>query len=375
MIAPSDPSCTATTDRKVGKTIALSGRDVLAELKKSCEKFGIKLALYFSEGEWAWPDKPAGGRFANNGGYHPEMKKAQLKELLTRYGPVEFIWFDHAIGDGGLSHADTDKWVRQFQPNCFSGFNNGTAGGRIVLRERGKAGPLGGDGLTWCEGQGDNEKKYSYTVAEFTYPLLGKNSGASGDGADWFYSKPKYDGMALPAKKIYQDYLGAVKYGNLFSLDVGPDYAGKLREIDVKTLREVGRMIRGEIKVPVAIPGKASASSTWSEAGYEAQMASDDNPATRWGAAAETRSAWLAIDLGSEHSVRAVLLDEAGFDRVRKFEIQAQVKDVWKTVSTGTTIGSNKEMVFPAPVKARVFRLHILEATEVPTVGEFQFFE
>jgi hypothetical protein len=28
-----------------------------------------------------------------------------------------------------------------------------------------------------------------------------------------------------------------------FSLDAGPDYEGKLREIDVKTLQEVGRMI------------------------------------------------------------------------------------------------------------------------------------
>ena len=50
---------TKTTDRKVTK--APLGRDVLAGLRKSCDKYGIKLALYFSEGEWAWPDKPGGG--------------------------------------------------------------------------------------------------------------------------------------------------------------------------------------------------------------------------------------------------------------------------------------------------------------------------
>ena len=44
---------TKTTNRKVTK--AVLGRDVLAELKQSCDKYGIKLALYFSEGEWAWP--------------------------------------------------------------------------------------------------------------------------------------------------------------------------------------------------------------------------------------------------------------------------------------------------------------------------------
>jgi alpha-L-fucosidase len=35
-----------------------------------------------------------------------------------------------------------------------------------------------------------------------------------------------------------------VKYGNIFSVDVGPDYAGRIRDIDLKTLREVGRMIK-----------------------------------------------------------------------------------------------------------------------------------
>jgi len=31
--------------------------------------------------------------------------------------------------------------------------------------------------------------------------------------------------------------------GNIFSLDVAPDYEGKLRKIDVKTLRQVGKLI------------------------------------------------------------------------------------------------------------------------------------
>ena len=49
---------------------------------------------------------------------------------------------------------------------------------------------------------------------------------------------------ASPRKKLYDDYKGAVEYGNIFSIDAGPDYKGKLRDIDVKTLRQVGEMIR-----------------------------------------------------------------------------------------------------------------------------------
>jgi hypothetical protein len=41
-----------------------------------------------------------------------------------------------------------------------------------------------------------------------------------------------------------------VKYGNIFSLDVGPKPDGRLREIDMATLKKVGQYIRGEIQPP-----------------------------------------------------------------------------------------------------------------------------
>lgn len=230
---------TNTTELKV--TNAALGKDVLKQLQTSCDKYGIKLALYFSEGDWNWPQavRGAGGK----GGYNPEMKKAQLKELLTQYGPVEFIWFDHAIGDGGLSHEETVQFVHSFQPNTFCGFNNGEPAGRLSLRERGKAGPIGADGLTWTKDSGPNEKNYKgYSVAEFTYPILPKHKG----GADWFYSLPEHDNLCFPAEKVYEDYLEAVKYKNIFSINIGPDYNGNLREIDVKTLQQVGKMITGK---------------------------------------------------------------------------------------------------------------------------------
>lgn len=44
---------TETTHKKV--TNSLIGIDVLAKLRKSCDRYGIKLALYFSEGDWNWP--------------------------------------------------------------------------------------------------------------------------------------------------------------------------------------------------------------------------------------------------------------------------------------------------------------------------------
>ncbi|WP_299578274.1 alpha-L-fucosidase [uncultured Sunxiuqinia sp.] len=231
---------TETTDKKV--TNSPLGVDVLAKLQKSCDKYGIQLALYFSEGDWNWPGAEDGGWM--KGGTNPEMKKAQLEELCTQYGPIEFFWMDHAAGDGGLSHKETVDFIHQFQPNCFIGFNTGETAGRLNLRERGKPGPIGDKSTVWNE----HHLKDSYDdflVAEFTYPILPKHEG----GADWFYSLPKHDKLCKPAEDLYKDYLGAVEYGNIFSINVGPNYEGKIRDVDVETLQKVGRYISGELKL------------------------------------------------------------------------------------------------------------------------------
>lgn len=224
------------------------GVDVLARLRGSCDKYGIKLALYFSEGDWTWlKNAPADGTQMGSPKWNdpvwassnnPAMKKEQLRELLTQYGPVEFLWFDHAQGTGGLDHAQTAAWVEQLQPDCFVGFNHGEPAGRLALRESGTAGPLGDAKATPYNK--DAETTYrNYLVAQFTYPILPKHEG----GAIWFYSLPQHDALCLPASKIFEDYRKAVQYENIYSLDLGPDYRGRLRAIDVKTLREVGTLI------------------------------------------------------------------------------------------------------------------------------------
>lgn len=234
---------TQTTDKKVVNSPLST--DVLRQLRKSCDKFGLKLALYFSEGDWNWAGAVDGKNWQAGESKNPEVKKAQLKELCTAYGPIEFFWMDHAVGDGGLSHQETVDWVHRFQPDCFVGFNHGEPAGRLCLREMGKPGQIG-DAST-SKYNKDAEASYQgYLVAEFTYPILPEHKG----GAMWFYSLPEHDNLCKPAEDIYRDYLGAVRYGNIFSINVGPDYQGKLRKIDAKTLRKVGKYIRGENELP-----------------------------------------------------------------------------------------------------------------------------
>jgi len=358
---------TKTTDRKV--TNAPLGKDVLAELKKSCDKYGIKLALYFSEGDWTWQDAVDGKVW--KGGNNPEQKKAQLKELLTQYGPIEYIWFDHAAGDGGLSHIETTAFCKSLQPGCFIGYNHGEqTSADIRLGEMGKPSPLhdsSGGGPYQVKDQ-----KTKYLLAEFTYPILPPHQG----GAMWFYSLQRHDNLVRPADSLYKDYLGAVKYGNIFSLDVGPNYEGKLRDIDVKTLQEVGQMIRNKVVLPEPISQgkKITASSVWEAAeGYEADKANDGEIYTRWGAKSGTSSGWLEIAFEKPVTVRYAIVFETTYHRTREFAIEYESNGEWKTAVTGTQIPSTK-IEFASPLQSSKFRLNIKSATEVPTINEFQLY-
>jgi alpha-L-fucosidase len=135
-------------------------------------------------------------------------------------------------------------------------------------------------------------------------------------------------------------------------------------------------VLQGSFKAIEVISAKAAkASSTWGQAGVEPDKAIDGNLGTRWGAAENARSGWLEIDLGKPARIASAMIDEAGYGRTQKFEIQAKQGDAWITVAGGTTIGDQKHILFAQPVQAQLFRLNILDATEVPTISEFQLFE
>jgi alpha-L-fucosidase len=214
-----------------------------------------------------------------------------------------------------------------------------------------------------------NASSRSYLLAEFTYPILPPHNG----GAMWFYSLPKHDNLCLSAQKLYKDYLGAVKYGNIFSLDVGPDYKGRLRKIDVETLQKVGQMIRNPPPPSLTTGKRATASSSWPQPGYEADKAVDGDETTRWGAAADARSGWLEVDLGNEALIGRAVIKELGYHRTQQFAIEWKDGGVWKELARGTTIAGEKEIKFQ-PVTARYVRLNILKATEVPTIEEFDLY-
>lgn len=114
------------------------GRDVLKELSDSLRSRDLDLHLYYSHIDWTRRDYPRGRTGLKTyrdsvapdwPGYYRFMN-AQLRELLTGYGPIRAIWFD-----GKWDH-DQDSipfdWqlgeqydmIHRLQPGCLIGNNH-----------------------------------------------------------------------------------------------------------------------------------------------------------------------------------------------------------------------------------------------------------
>ena len=121
----------------------------------------------------------------------------------------------------------------------------------------------------------------------------------------------------------------------------------------------------------VAFGKRAKASNVFQNApAHGPDKALDDDPSTRWATDQGTKQAWLEVDLGKLVTFDRVKISEA-YERVRKFELQSKDGDQWKAFVVGTSIGPDYSKQF-RPVTARYVRLNILEATEGPTIWEFQ---
>ena len=100
----------------------------------------------------------------------------------------------------------------------------------------------------------------------------------------------------------------------------------------------------------------------------------DDNNATRWATDQGTSQAQLEVDLGEEKSITQAVIKEAYAGRVKRFKLERFINGEWESFYQGKGIGKNAEFEFE-PVSAQKVRLNILEATEGPTIWEFQLFE
>ena len=173
--------------------------------------------------------------------------------------------------------------------------------------------------------------------------------------------------LHAPGKTLVE---ASLKGGKLVSLKVTPES----REKDI--VNWLGKHPEWKPFVrPVSLAqGKPiTASSQFTEPGYDAKLANDGDPKTRWASDFGARSGWLEIDLEGEVEIGSILVSEIEWKETRKFTIEVKQGGVWKEVAQGSTIGTDKEIAI-TPVKATHVRLNVAESSNAININEFQVF-
>ncbi len=112
--------------------------DVVREFTDACRAEGLKAGLYLSPWDRHEPSYGDSPRYN-------DLYCDQLTELLTRYGPINEVWFDGANGEGPNGKRQTYDWprvwslVRKLQPAAVT-FSDAGPDVRWIGNERGVAG-------------------------------------------------------------------------------------------------------------------------------------------------------------------------------------------------------------------------------------------
>ena len=273
-----------------------------------------------------------------------------VTELCTKYGELFEIWFD-----GGADHPDNGSpdvlpIVQKYQPNCLFYHNLQLAEVRWGGSESGTVpypcwatfpNPYSHGGDTEKERMellkhGDPNGKY-WMPAMSDAPLRGYNGRH-----EWFW-EPGDEAHIFPVENLMEMYYKSVGHNSTLIVGLTPDADGLMPEPDVIRLKEWGNEIKNRFSNPIA---SASGEGTIIE---------------------------LAIP-GKEQINHFVIQENIiNGERIRKYEIQALVKNKWKTIGVGECVGHKRIQQFETVLTNKI-RLVILDSVATPQIKNFSVF-
>ena len=188
------------------------GRDILKELTDACHKYGIRVAIYYSQPDW---NEPLYTKDLER--YRKEFLFPQIRELMTNYGKIDVMWFD------GLGmHPDTwnapelIKMIRKLQPG-------------IIVNHR-WAWPV------WHAGDFDGPER---SIGRFQTNRPWETCTVIGGGWAWSGDAP-----AMPLPQAIRLLVRCVGNGGNLALGAGPTGAGEFLPDHKKRFLEMGRWLK-----------------------------------------------------------------------------------------------------------------------------------
>lgn len=222
----------AYTEYSVRNTPWKDGKgDVVADFVAACRKYNVKVGLYYSPAQF-------GSEEMDSTSYDDYFIN-QIRELLTNYGKVDYLWFDAC---GSETHQyDTERIVseiRKCQPEILI-FNMWDPDTKWVGNESGVAHSpnkltVGALDFSINKDIQDllDEPKFLPTECDCRMRLV-----------NWFYSDSDVH-TVKSLDELMGLYYYSVGRGSNLLINIGPDRTGKLPKEDKDALLKMGETIR-----------------------------------------------------------------------------------------------------------------------------------
>ena len=228
-------------------------RDVIGEMAEACQKYGLKLGLYYFQ-DLDWHEKDGGGYTSNhlscsgvswdNSWDFPDEKSKnydrcfegkilpQMEEILTGYGKLCLIWFDVPMTLRPEQSQILYDMVKHYQPGCL-------INSRL------------GNGVYDYVSLGDNEIPETIPEGDVAFDPKDCNGfkpspnglyeccGTLND--TWGFSA--YDQNWKSPETIFENRRHLGQLGINYLLNVGPDALGRIPAPSVSILREAQHLM------------------------------------------------------------------------------------------------------------------------------------
>lgn len=361
-------------------------RDIVAELSKSCEKYGIKFGVYLSP--WDMHEASYG-----SGKEYDDYFCNQLTELLTKYGPLYSVWFDGACGEGPNGKKQVYDWNRYY--------------GVIRSLQQEAVIAVSGPDVRWCGNEAGNcrESEWSVVPAEvFSQSEIAKKSQQTDDKAfrekkldqmtldlgsrevvrdakhliwypsevdvsirpGWFYHESE-DLMVKSLEELKRIYLNAVGGNSVLLLNIPPHMDGFLTDYDVERLSELGNFIRTTFENSDIQDAALSASST--EGAYKVENIVKDDE-TYWKAEDYCDESSITVEYPNYKKVEYIVLQEQIrlSQRVEEFEVWSEDEGGESIMLyRGTTIGY-KKICQISQINVKKIQIRFIACRKSPTI-------
>lgn len=383
---------TRYTKHAVNSSKWLDGKgDVLRDLSKSCQKFGLKLGVYLSPADLhqirdgglygnlskyrteTIPSPVAGRPFAEKRTFQYKVDDYnlyfmnQLFELLTEYGPITECWFDgaHPKRKGGQTYT-RKAWyemIHALAPDAM-----------IAVK---------GPDTRWCGNDAGGTRPTEYNVLPLRVEKFEDEQWGDQRGGDlgsrqklagakwlhyypaetntsirhgWFYRDDEHQ-VVRDADNVFDIYERSVGGNSVFLLNIPPNREGTFSPRDVASLVEVGRRIRTVYGTSLTVGATGPAEVL------------DGDEATFWKAKGLTGE--FEVRLAKPQRINRFLLQEpiaTQGQRIEAHALDAWIDGKWREVAAATTVGYKRILRFPAVHTDRL-RVRITASRATPMIA------